>query len=144
MSRSARDPLRYAVRGVAGAMAMTGMRTVTTTLGLLRETPPEEVAGRGVPGLLGRVPPDRRPAAIELAHWGYGALAGAAFGAVSAAARRRSFAGAAYGIVIWALFEVGVAPALGLRTGGERGALERVALVGDHLLYGTILADRGR
>ena len=123
-------------------MAMTGMRTVTTTLGLLRETPPEEVAGRGVPGLLARVPRERRPAAIELAHWGYGALAGAAFGLLSAAARTRSFTGPAYGIAIWALFEVGVAPALGLRTGRERGVLERVALVGDHLLYGTILADR--
>jgi len=52
-------------------MAMTGLRRVTTGLGLLRKPPPEEIATEGVPGLFARIPPGKRGAAIELAHFGY-------------------------------------------------------------------------
>jgi hypothetical protein len=138
------EPLRAAVRGVLAAMAMTGMRTVTTGLGLLRETPPEEVAVRGMPGVLARVPVERRPAVVELSHWSYGAFGGAAFGALATSGRPRAWLGPAYGVGIWALFEVAIAPLLGLRTGGERGTAERVALVADHVLYGTLVAGRPR
>ena len=38
------DVLHGAARGVVGAMAMTGMRVMTTELGLLEQTPPEAVS----------------------------------------------------------------------------------------------------
>lgn len=56
-------------------MAMTGMRTVSVSLGLVHQAPPEQIAGeaRG-----------ERRARVELGHWAVGAAAGAAYGALSA------------------------------------------------------------
>ncbi len=130
---------RGAARGAIAAMAMTGMRSLTTRLGLVRRTPPYEIAEHGVPGLFAAVPPDRRDEAIELAHWGYGAGAGAAFGLLPASLRARSWAGPAYGIAIWAVFELIVAPALRLPRTRERRLGDRVGTAADHLLYGAVL-----
>ena len=79
-------------RGVVAAMAMSGLRRLTTGLGFIQEEPPEQIAREGVPGLLERVPPDLRAEAIELAHWTYGGVGGAAFGALPTAVRRQSWA----------------------------------------------------
>ena len=125
-------------------MAMTGLRRLTTGFGLVEEPPPSEIAREGVPGLLARIPPDHRDEAIELAHWGYGALAGAAYGLLPASLRRGTWAGPAYGLGIWALFELVVAPAFGVRTSSERSVAERAALAADHVLYGAIVAGRPR
>jgi hypothetical protein len=132
-----------AARGVVGAMAMTGMRTLAKGLGLLRETPPEEIAGRGAPRLLGRIPPEHRLAAVQLAHWLQGAAAGAAFGALPTALRGRAWSGPAYGLAIWVVFETVLTPLLGLR-GEERRASERLLIAADHVLYGLVVAARPR
>ena len=130
---------RGAARGTIAAMAMTGMRSLTTRLGLVRRTPPYEIAEHGVPRLLAAVPPERRDEAIELAHWAYGAGAGAAFGALPGSLRARTWTGPAYGIAIWALFELVVAPALRLPRTRERRWGDRVGTAADHLLYGAVL-----
>ena len=132
--------LHAALRGAVAAMAMTGMRRVTVGLGLVREPPPEQIFREGVPELLARVPADRRDELIELAHWAYGAAAGAAFGRLPAAARTARWAGPLYGLTIWAVFELGVAPLLGLRGAPERDAAERLAIAADHVLYGAVVA----
>ena len=124
-------------------MAMTGMRRVTTRLGLLEQPPPDAVFKQGAPGLLARVPIDAE-AAVELAHWGYGAVAGAAFGGLSGSVRRARLAGPAYGLLIWALFELGIAPALGIEHAKGRPVAQRLAIAGDHLLYGVIVGSRTR
>ena len=129
-------------RGVVAAMAMSGMRRLTTALGLLGEEPPEQVAREGVPGLVARVPPSLRGATIELAHWGYGAAGGAGFGVLPAAVRRRPWAGPAFGLATWLFFETTVAPALGLRRTRESRALERAAIAADHVLNGVVVAGR--
>jgi hypothetical protein len=116
-------------------MAMSGVRSVTTRLGLVRVTPPEEIGTHGGAALLARLPPHRRAAALELAHWGYGALGGVVFELLPVRTRA---AGIAYGLALWALFEGGIAPALGARR--ERPASERAALAADHVLYGLILS----
>src|SRR3954464_1396515 len=67
-------------RGAIAAMAMTGVRVVTVDTGIVKQTPPEAIIKQKARGLLRRVPRNRRRAAIELAHWGYGAVGGAAFG----------------------------------------------------------------
>lgn len=44
------EVLHAAARGAVGAMAMTGMRVITTELGLLKQTPPQAVARQGARG----------------------------------------------------------------------------------------------
>lgn len=124
-----------AVRGVAAAMAMSGVRSVTTRLGIVRMTPPEEIGTHGGAALLARLPPHRRAAALELAHWGYGALGGVVFELLPARTRA---VGIAYGLGLWGLFEAGIAPVLGAER--NRPTSERLALAADHALYGLILS----
>jgi hypothetical protein len=136
------ETARSAVQGVVAAMAMTGLRRVTTGLGLLRQPPPDLVAEEGAPGLFGRVPAEHREVAIELAHWAFGAAAGAGFGLLPAAARRHGWAGPAYGVAVWLGFEAGAAPALGLAGQRRWGVSDRLALAADHVLYGLVIAGR--
>lgn len=102
------------------------------------------MAREGVPGLLGHVPPERRAAAIELAHWAYGAAGGAMFGALPDTVRRRGWAGPVYGMALWLGFEVAIAPVLGLRHAHSRRPAERAAFAADHLLYGLVLSELRR
>jgi hypothetical protein len=129
------------LRGAIAAMAMTGMRAFTVSAGLVEEPPPRAIVRQKARGLLRHVPRRRRRAAIELAHWGYGAGGGAAFGALPEDVRRRRWAGPVYGLVAWLGFELGVAPVLGLRQAKERRAVERATLAADHLLYGLVLSE---
>jgi uncharacterized membrane protein YagU involved in acid resistance len=134
----------YALRGVIAAMAMTGMRVITVGFNLLPKDPPEEVFEDGLPHLLERVPREHRDEAIELAHWGYGALGGATFALLPAAIRRHRWSGPAYGIGAWSFFESVLAPMLGLRKPSERPTSERAATIADHVLYGLVVAGRPR
>ena len=144
-SSSKQRPVDGAVRGVVAAMAMTGLRRMTKGLGLMRESPPERVARKGVPQLFARIPASRRDEAIELAHWAYGAVAGGVYGALAAGVRRRPWAGPAYGVAIWVAFEAAVAPVLfGPAEPRERPAGERLALVLDHLLFGAVVGTGSR
>jgi uncharacterized protein (DUF2267 family) len=131
---------RFAARGAVGAMAMTGVRTLAGGLGIVTETPPEAIAKEAAPGLLSTVQPKYQEAAIELLHWAAGTAAGAMFGLLPAAARKRPWIGAAYGLAIWSGFETTVAPALGLGRHQEPRTAERLVLAADHVLYGLILA----
>lgn len=121
-------------------MAMTGVRSLTTQLGIVRLTPPDELGrhGAGAP-LLQLVPPERRGAALELAHWAYGALGGAAFALLPHRARSSKAVGTAYGLALWALFEAAIAPVAGADR--ERPIEERAALAADHVLYGLVLTS---
>jgi uncharacterized membrane protein YagU involved in acid resistance len=134
---------RAAARGAVGAMAMTGFRTVASELGLLHQAPPEEIAKHGLPSVFTKLPRKHRKEAIQLAHWGYGAAAGAAFALLPERMRRHLWAGPIYGLAIWVLFEAGLAPLLGLRV-TERKLGERATLAADHLLYGLVVAARPR
>jgi hypothetical protein len=130
-----------ALRGSIAAMAMTGMRVFTVSVGLVKEPPPQAIFRQRAKGLLRLVPRRRRRAAIELAHWGYGAGGGAAFGALPATMRRQAWAGPLYGLVVWAGFEVALAPLLGLEQAKKPRPVERAALAADHLLYGLVLSE---
>jgi hypothetical protein len=124
-------------------MAQTALRRVTTGLGLVGRPPPERIALEGVPMLLARVPAEHRDEAIELAHWAYGALAGAVYAMLPGPLRQRGWAGPAYGIGVWLLFEAVLGPALlGLERTKERSLSERLALAADHTLYGAVVAVR--
>src|SRR6185503_20972186 len=72
----ARRAAQGAVRGAIASMAMTGLREFTRHVGLLEEPPPETIT-RTV--LRRRRSVQRGPsrAQAEVAHWSYGAAAGA-------------------------------------------------------------------
>jgi hypothetical protein len=147
MTSTGRAPTHLAhgaLRGGIAAMAMTGMRAFTVDLGVVEQTPPEAIFKQKARGLIRRVPRGRRRAAIELAHWGYGAAGGAAFAALPDALRRRGWAGPIYGLVVWLGFELALAPALGLSQARKLRFAERTALAIDHLLYGLVLSEMRR
>jgi hypothetical protein len=129
------------LRGAVAAMAMTGMRAFTVDLGIVEQTPPDAILKKKARGLIRQVPRTRRRAAIEIAHWGYGAAGGAFFGVLPEGLRRKPWAGPAYGLAVWLGFEAGIAPVLGLRKARELRVAERTALAVDHLLYGLVLSE---
>jgi hypothetical protein len=136
-----REILASSFRGAIAAMAMTGMRAFTVDLGVVEETPPQAVLKKKARGLIRRVPRQNRRAAVELAHWGYGAAGGAVFRLLPDELRRRDWAGPAYGLFVWLGFELGIAPALGLTRARNLRLAERAALAADHLLYGLVLSE---
>ena len=93
-----------ALRGAIASMAMTGMRTVSVSLGFVHQAPPQQIAGEAH---------GRRRAAVELGHWAFGATAAIGFGALPDRWRSRAWAGPAYGMMLWTGFEA-TAPLLGL------------------------------
>jgi len=128
-------------RGAVGAMAMTGVRVLSTELGLVERPPPQAMVRET--GLLRAVPPERLRAAEELAHWTYGAGGGAVFGMLPGLLRSRPWAGPLYGLGLWLGFEAAIAPVLGLRHSQEPRPLERLAFAADHTVYGLVVG-RGR
>ncbi len=129
------DVLKGAMRGVIASMAMSGMRVVTTSLGLVQQAPPDQMAGKTA----------RRegPAFVELAHWAFGAAGAAVYGALPDAVRRQAWTGPAYGIVVWMGFQA-AAPVLGLPHAKDPKVLERIATAADHALYGYVLSETKR
>jgi len=141
------DVLHAGARGAVGAMAMTGMRVITTQIGLVEETPPQAIArqrSRGLRRLLRLAPRRQRRGLIEIAHWAFGAAGGAVFGALPLGLRRRVWAGPVYGLAVWLGFEMGIAPVLGLSQAKRVRLVDRLALAADHLLYGLVLSEGRR
>jgi len=122
-------------------MAMTGMRQVSEGLGLIEESPPKAIFRQKTKGLIRLVPRGKRRAAIELAHWTYGAGGGLGFRALPEGVRFARGSGPVYGLVVWLGFELLLAPALGLKQAKQIRPVERAALAADHLLYGLVLAE---
>lgn len=144
MNAELKDVAHGGMRGGIAAMAMTGIRTFTVDLGLVDQTPPQAIAKQRAQGLLRRVPRTRRRAAVELAHWGYGAGGGATFALLPEELRRRPWAGPAYGLLLWLGFELGVAPLLGLKQSKRLRVTERAVLAADHVVYGFVLSETRR
>lgn len=128
------------LRGVVAAMAMSGTRALTSSLGLIDETPPEAVVHQKLPGLLAKIPRSKQPAITELAHWAFGACAGAGFALLPTPLRQYRWAGAAYGLVVLTGFEAGIAPALGLPQAKQSRPVERLVFLADHVLFGIVLS----
>jgi hypothetical protein len=136
-----KEVLHAAARGTVGAMAMTGMRMFTVSLGIVEQAPPQAILKQKARGLMAIAPRKKRRAVMELAHWSYGAAGGAAFGLLPDDVRRRPYAGPIYGLVIWLGFEAGLAPVLGLEQAKTLRPIDRAGLAADHLLYGLVLNE---
>ncbi|MBA3305379.1 MAG: hypothetical protein H0U25_05575 [Thermoleophilaceae bacterium] len=126
------------------AMAMTGMRSLTVSLGLVKETPPRAIVRQTSKGVFRVVPKRLRRAAVELMHWGYGAAGGAGFALLPADLRLRRWSGPVYGLLVWLGFELVQAPLMGLNQAKKARPVERAALAVDHLLYGLVLSETRR
>jgi hypothetical protein len=133
---------RACARGLIGAMAMTGLRTVTAAVGRHEQSPPEAIVEEKAPALVRRLPERSRDAVIEAAHWTYGTGGGLVFGLLPAEVRRHPVAGPAYGLAIWLAFELGIAPVLGVRHARDRRVLWRALVALDHILYGIVVSGR--
>lgn len=133
---------RAAARGLVAAMAMSGLRRVTTGLGWLEKVPPEEVLTQRAPTLVHPLLRDHQRVAVELAHWAYGTGGGMAFGALPDGMRRSRAVGPIYGLLIWLVFELAIGPALGVARAERRSLVSRAMLVVDHLLYGIVVAGQ--
>ena len=101
------------MRGAIASMAMTGMRVLSVSLGLVEQAPPQQLAGEST---------GARRAVVELGHWGVGALGGASFGALPREWRERPWTGPLYGLAIWSGFEA-TAKAVGLPHAEHAGIL---------------------
>lgn len=132
--------VRSAARGAIAAMAMSGLRRVSTTIGMLERTPPETILRDRAPGVFYRVPVDRRPVLVEAAHIMYGTFGGVAFGSLPQRWRRRGWIGPAYGLLFWTGYELVLRPVLGLADAEGGRHLHRLALIADHVLYGVVVA----
>lgn len=137
-------------RGTVAAMTMSAVRQVTTSFGLVDQTPPDAILKQRGLGLLVRAPrlayfvARREVGLVELAHWGYGAAGGAAFALLPPSLLRNDWVGPAYGVATWVGFELSIAPVLGLDQAKRIRPVERLMFLGDHLLYGSILAGSRR
>jgi hypothetical protein len=140
--RSPSTIARAGVRGLVAAMAMTGTRTVTAAVGPEEQSPPEAIVDKHAPSPVQRQPERNREAFTELLHWVYGAAGGLAFGLLPGRVRRHPAAGPVYGMVAWLGFELGIAPALGVRRARRRNVLWPALVAADHLLYGVVVAGR--
>ena len=130
------------VRGAIASMAMTGAREFTRHVGLLEEPPPESIIRQKL--LRGRLRGAKHGpvrAGAEIAHWSYGAAAGAVFAALPARLRGNAWSGPLFGLLVWTSFELGIAPLLGLSQARRTRRLDRLTLAGDHLLYGFMLSE---
>ncbi|MGI8312678.1 hypothetical protein [Saccharopolyspora hattusasensis] len=136
-----RDLVLAGARGLVGAMAMTGIRTVTGNIGLVHETPPEAIVGQHAPESVHRLAEEHRAALTETAHWFYGALAGLGYRLLPRKIRARRWCGPAYGLVIWLVFEGIIAPLLAVRP-ARRKLLGRLLIALDHAVYGIVVAGR--
>jgi hypothetical protein len=133
---------RAGARGLVGAMAMTGLHTVTAAISPREESPPEAIIDERAPELVRRLPERSHHAVIEAAYWTNGAAGGVVFGLLPARIRSHPAAGPAYGLSIWLSYELGIVPALGIRPARQRGVLWRVMVAMDHVLYGVVVAGR--
>ncbi|MEU8800228.1 hypothetical protein [Spirillospora sp. NPDC048819] len=139
--RDAGTIVRAGARGLVAAMAMTGVRTVTAAVGPHEQTPPEAIVEKHLP-FLRKLPERHREALTELFHWTYGTAGGAVYGLLPRRVRGNPVSGPVYGLAIWLGFEVGIAPALGVRHVHEHGFAWRTVVALDHLLYGVVVGGR--
>jgi uncharacterized membrane protein YagU involved in acid resistance len=107
-----------------------------------RRMPPREIVDRTVDssGAGDEVDRTDRIVLTTIAHFAFGAAAGAVYGATLGSRRSSALKGMVYGIAVWALaYGVGL-PSLGLHPSAADDTEERnVTLVASHVVWGATL-----
>jgi hypothetical protein len=107
-----------------------------------RRMPPREIVDRTVDMSAAGNEVDRsdRVVLTTIAHFAFGALAGAVYGATLGSRRSSALKGIAYGIGVWGLTYGAALPALGLHPPASDDTKARnVTLVASHVLWGATL-----
>ena len=143
--------LRGAAAGFAATVPMTlameGLRAaLPREQG--RRMPPREVVDSTVEqaGVDHEVDTDSRILLTTLAHFAFGAAAGAVYGGISGSRRKRmdgytaAMSGIAYGLGVWAVAYGVVLPSLGLHRAATDDTKERnEVLFASHVVWGAVL-----
>jgi putative membrane protein len=137
--------LRGAAAGFAATVPMTLAMEVlraTMTREHHRRMPPREIVDRSVHAAGAADEDDRsdRIVLATIAHFAFGALAGAIYGATIGSRQSSALKGIGYGIGVWAVaYGVGL-PSLGLHPSASDDTAERnVTLVASHVVWGATL-----
>jgi hypothetical protein len=137
--------LRGAAAGFAATVPMTlvmeGLRAALPRE-QRRRMPPREIVDRSVDraGVAWQVDRSDRIAITTLAHFAFGSLAGALYGAMLKRQRHSAMTGVGFGLAVWALaYGVGL-PSLGLHPAAAEDTNDRNAvLVASHVVWGATL-----
>ena len=137
--------LRGAAAGFAATVPMTlvmeGLRAALPRE-QRRRMPPREIVDRSVDkaGVGRQVDRGDRIAMTTLAHFAFGSLAGALYGAMRKRQRPSAMTGVGFGLAVWALaYGVGL-PSLGLHPATAEDTSDRNAvLVASHVVWGATL-----
>ncbi len=139
------DILKGAAAGFAATVPMTlAMEGLRAALPLEqhRRMPPREIVDRTVDtaGAAPEVGRGDRVAITTLAHFAFGALAGALYGATVGSRRSSVMTGVGFGLAVWALaYGVGL-PSLGLHPAAADDTGDRNAvLLASHVVWGATL-----
>lgn len=137
--------LKGIVAGLLGGLAATAAKTLAERIFPPRThgepEPPEALSDQVSEELTGHaLSPDARAVAAEGIHWGFGAVVGAAYGAIAEfypAATAKD--GASFGVALGSLMHEGALPALGLSAAAEDQTIrERTSEFSSHLVFGVV------
>lgn len=139
------NALRGAGASLGASLVMGAMLLGARRLGLVGEPPPQKLT-RKIFGFR-RSPSRAQRTALKVAtfagHLGYGAAAGAVFGALAAPLDRprdRALAGVSFGAALWAVSSAGWIPAAGLMAPPRNDRPGRpTMMILAHLVFGAVL-----
>lgn len=139
------DTWRGAQAGVAATAAMSLLMLAARRAGISGELPPRVIADKAAEQLPEGSQPDEeeRETAAGVAHFLFGAAAGALFGLASSGLRRvwiSALLGLIYGSAVYVVSYMGWIPSLGILPPSDEDRPGRVAtMVGAHWVYGATL-----
>jgi putative membrane protein len=141
------NALRGAAAGFAATVPMTivmeGLRTLLPAE-QVRPSPPREIVDRAAETVEEHVAIElaevERTLVATLAHFAFGAVAGALYGTVAGSRRASVWTGIAYGVGVWAVaYGVGL-PSLGLHPAATNDGRDRnEVLFASHVVWGATL-----
>ena len=139
MSTRERSILKGTLAGFVGGLAGAGAKALAEQLFPPRtqgQTPPPVVLAEQVAGH--SLPPGDKQAAMQTIHWGFGALAGAVYGAiVEVEPSLAAWRGAAFGLTLNKITHELVLPRMGLAAPKEKQpSQERISEWVTHVVYG--------
>lgn len=139
MTTRERSILKGALAGLIGGLAGAGAKALAEQIFPPRvqgQTPPPVVLAEQVAGH--PLPPGHRQAAMHSIHWGFGAAAGAAYGAlVEVEPTLGAWKGAAFGLTLNKLTHESILPRMGLSRPKEaQPTQERISEWVTHAVYG--------
>ena len=139
MATHERSILKGALAGMVGGLAGAGAKVLAEKLFPPRaagQTPPPIVLAEQVAGH--PLPPTQQQAAMHSIHWGFGAIAGAVYGAaVEMEPSVGAWKGAAFGLTLNKLTHESLLPKMGLAAAKEeQPPQERISEWVTHAVYG--------